>query len=77
MDGNRMLQQVTAIFTTVMVLFYLGMGIYLLFYYNLTPIEKPLRVILGSALIFYGLYRGFRAYVRIIEVFFKKDKNED
>jgi len=77
MNENRMMQQVTTVFSIFMVLFYLGVGIYLLFFFNLSTIDKPVRVILGSTFIFYGLYRAFRAYVKIVELFFTKDKDEE
>jgi len=73
MNGNRMLQQITAIFSTFMVFFYLGVGIYLIFYANLIYLDKALRVIMGSTFLFYGSYRAFRSYIKIIEVFFTKD----
>jgi len=77
MNGNRMLQQITAIFSTFMVFFYLGVGIYLIFYANFIYLDKALRVIMGSTFLFYGSYRAFRAYVKIIEAFFTKDDDED
>ena len=77
MNENRMLQQVTAIFTSFMVLFYLGAGIYLIFYFEMSSLDKAMRVILGSTFIFYGLYRAYRAYVKIVEVFFTRDKEEE
>jgi len=77
MNENRMLQQVTAIFTSFMVLFYLGAGIYLIFFFTNSTLDKALRVLLGSTFLFYGLYRAYRAYVKIVEVFFTKDKNND
>jgi hypothetical protein len=77
MDGNRLMQQVIAIFSVFMVFFYLGVGGFLVFVFNLSYIDKPVRVIVGSAFIFYGLYRAFRTYVKIVEVFFTKDKDEE
>jgi hypothetical protein len=77
MDGNRIIQQVTAIFSIFMVLFYLGVGIYLVFFANLIYVDKALRVIMGSTMIFYGSYRAYRTYVKIVEVFFTDDKNEE
>ena len=77
MDGNRLMQQVTAIFSTFMVIFYLGVGLLLIFYPNLSYVDKALRVIIGSTFIFYGLYRAYRAYVKIVEVFFTKDKDDE
>jgi hypothetical protein len=77
MDGNRLMQQVTAIFSTFMVFFYLGAGLVLIFYSNLSYLDKAVRVIIGSTFIFYGLYRAYRAYVKIVEVFFTKDKDDE
>jgi hypothetical protein len=77
MNGNRIVEQVTAIFTTFMVLVYLGAGIFLLFYSDMSYLDKAIRVIMGSTFIFYGLYRAYRAYVKIVEVFFTDDPEEE
>jgi len=77
MDGNRLMQQVTAIFSAFMVIFYLGVGWYIAFYFNLSYLDKAVRVIMGSTFIFYGLYRAYRAYIKIVEVFFTKDKDDE
>jgi hypothetical protein len=58
-----------------MVFFYLGVGTFLIFYAGLSYLDKAVRVIMGSTFIFYGLYRAYRAYVKIVEVFFTKDDN--
>jgi hypothetical protein len=77
MNGNRLMGQVTAIFSAFMVLFYLGVGWYIAFYFDMSYLDKPVRVIMGSAFIFYGLYRAFRTYVKIVEVFFTKDEDDE
>jgi hypothetical protein len=77
MDGNRLMQQVTTIFSTFMVFFYIGVGCYLIFYTNFSYLDKSVRVIIGSSFIFYGLYRAYRAYVKIVEVFFTKEDDEE
>ncbi len=77
MNGNRLTQQVTAIFSIFMVLVYLGFGWYFIFYSDLSYLDKPVRVIMGSTFIFYGLYRAYRTYVKIVEVFFKKDGDNE
>jgi Na+/phosphate symporter len=77
MDGNRLMQQVVAIFSIFMVLFYLGVGYYFVFLSNLSYLDKAVRVIMGSAFIFYGLYRAYTTYVKIVEVFFTKDKDNE
>jgi Na+/phosphate symporter len=77
MNGDRLMQQVTAIFSTFMVFFYIGIGCYFLFYFDNTYLNKAVRVIMGSTFIFYGLYRAYRAYVKIVEVFFTKDDDDE
>ena len=41
MNGNKLMQQVTAIFSIFMVFFYLGVGIYFVFYSRLSYLDKP------------------------------------
>ncbi len=77
MNGDRIMQQVTAIFSIFMVLFYLGVGGYLIFYTNFSYLDKAVRVIIGSSFIFYGLYRAYRAYIKIVEVFFTENNDND
>jgi len=77
MNGNRLMQQVMAIFSVFMVVFYLGVGYYFIFLSNLSYLDKPVRVIMGSTLMFYGLYRAYRAYVKIVEVFFTKEEDDE
>jgi len=77
MKENKVMQQVTTIFSIFMVVFYLGIGSYFLFYSNLSYLDKSIRVIIGSTFIFYGSYRAYRAYVKIVELFFTKDKEDE
>ena len=77
MNENKLMQQVTAIFSIFMVFFYLGVGSYFVFYSDLSYLDKPVRVIMGTSFIFYGLYRAYRAYVKIIEAFFTKGKDHE
>ena len=76
MSENRIMQQVTTIFSVFMVFFYIGVGIFLIFYMERTIVDKPVRVILGSTFLLYGFFRAFRAYMNIVEVFFKKDDKD-
>jgi hypothetical protein len=76
MDENRLMQQVLAIFSIFMVFFYLGVGTYLIFFLRLGTFDKALTIIMGSTFIFYGLYRAFRTYNKIVEVFFTKGKDD-
>lgn len=75
MDGNKLMQQMTAVFSVFMVLFYLGIGIYLVFYMNFSTLQRPVLIIMGSTFIFYGIYRAIRAFVKIKEAFFSNDDN--
>jgi hypothetical protein len=77
MNENRMLQLVTAIFSVFMVFFYIGVGCYFIFYSERSYLDKPVRVIMGSSFLFYGVYRAYRAYVKIVEAFFTRDKDEE
>lgn len=76
MSGNRLMQQVVAIFSSFMVFFYFGVGIYLIFYFDGSTLDKSIRVIMGSTFIFYGIFRAFRAYVKIVEVFFTDEEKD-
>ncbi len=77
MSENKIMQQFTAIFSIFMVLFYLGAGIYFLFFTRFSILDKSIWVIMGSVFIFYGIYRAYRAYVQINEAFFKKNKDDE
>jgi len=72
-----MMDQVTTIFGIFMVFFYLGIGIYLIFFFNYTTMDKALRVIMGSVFIFYGLYRATRTYIKLKELFFNHPDADD
>jgi len=73
MNENKLLQQMTAIFSVFMVFFYLGVGFYMLFFLKFSTVQRPVLVIMGSTFIFYGVYRSYRAFVKIREVFFTND----
>jgi hypothetical protein len=77
MNENRLMQQVTAIFSIFMVFFYLGVGCYFVFFSDRSFLDKSVRVIMGSTFIFYGVYRAYRAYVKIVEAFFSRDKDKE
>lgn len=77
MNENRMLQQVTAVFSTFMVFIYLGLGIFLIFFTDFSTLDKALRVIMGSTVIFYACYRAYRAYVKIVDAFFRNKSDSE
>lgn len=72
-----MMEQVSAIFGVFMVFFYLGVGVYLAFFFNFTTMDKSLRVIMGSVFIFYGVYRAFRTFAKISELFFSNQNRDE
>lgn len=77
MKTDKLLKQMGAIFGIFMVFFYLGVGIYLIFFFSMTTLDKPVLVILGSTFILYGIYRAYRSYTKIVEAFFSKDAGEE
>jgi len=77
MSGNKIMEQVGAIFSIFMVMFYLGIGVYFAFYFDNTYIDKPVRVILGVSFIIYGAYRAFRTFVKLKELFFREKGDDD
>ncbi len=77
MKENKIMQQISAIFSLFMVFFYLGVGIFFIFYSNLSTLDKAVRNIMGFTMIFYGLYRAFRTYNQIVEVFFTHNKDKE
>ena len=76
MNENKIMQQITAIFSVFMVFFYIGVGFFLIIYFDNSVLDKPIRVIIGSTFIFYGTYRAFKAYVQIRKLFLPTDKDD-
>ena len=69
-----MLSRVLRYFEVIMVLGYVGFGIFVLFFsekvFALIPIQ---RIVLGVVLVVYGIYRSFKAYKKN----FNKEDNEE
>lgn len=79
---GRLYDKVMTIFGTIMVFFYLGLGLFMIFSPMLDqggsfPMDKALRIVFGSPLILYGIYRAFASYEKIKESFFSDDENEE
>jgi hypothetical protein len=64
-------------FGIFMVMFYLGAGIALLFFLKMFNIDRPLRVIIGSTFLLYGIYRITVTYKQIRQAFFTKENEEE
>jgi hypothetical protein len=77
MNENRIMQQISAIFSVFMVFFYIGVGCFLIFFLKESLVDKAVRVIMGSTFFFYGLYRAFRAYAQIRSLFFSKNEDKE
>jgi len=77
MNSNRMLQQFYAMFGIFMVMFYLGVGIALLFFLKMFNIDQALRVIIGSTFLLLGIYRITVTYRQIKQFFFTKENEEE
>jgi hypothetical protein len=79
MNDNKIMKQMTAIFSLFMVFFYLGVGIFLLFFFDSerSMLGKPVFTIFGVFCIFYGLYRAYTTYVSIVKLFFRHQDEDD
>lgn len=77
MNESTLMKQVNAIFSTFMVAFYLGIGIFFIWFSDSTMIDKAVKGILGATFMFYGVYRAFRAWEKIKEAFFTKNEDKD
>lgn len=77
MDSNIVVKQMQAIMRFLMSLFYVGAGIFLLFFADNFQIDKALRNIIGGAFLFYGVYRIYTSFVTLFKLFFRKDEDED
>jgi hypothetical protein len=64
-------------FGIFMVMFYLGVGIFLLFFAKMFIIDRALKVIIGSTFLLYGIYRITVTYKQMTEAFFTKDDEEE
>jgi cytochrome c biogenesis protein CcdA len=73
MNTRNMYDRVMTIFGGLMVFFYIGLGLFLIFSDLFDNYNKVMRVIFGSTLIFYGIARAFRTYEKVKEHFFSND----
>jgi len=78
MNNNKILQQFHAMFGVFMVAFYIGIGLFMLFYAKkFFVIDKAMRVIMGSTFLFFGVYRIFVSIQQIRDAFFSTNKDEE
>ncbi len=76
MNNNRISRQFHAVFGIFMVFFYLGIGVFLIFFSDMFTINKALLRIIGGSFLLMGLYRIYSTYRKITEAF-SKEKDED
>jgi hypothetical protein len=77
-EGNNMMQNFHILFSIFMAIFYLGSGIFFLFFADMFNIDRAIRGIIGSTFLLYGLYRVYTVYRMISDTFFSKnDRNEN
>ena len=76
MNSQRMMDQVTAVFGIFMTAFYIGVGIYMAFYAKLN-IDVAIKNLVAYPFMLFGIYRGFRTYQKIRDLFFKKSDDEN
>jgi hypothetical protein len=76
MNDNKLMEKISAIFSIFMVLFYLGAGIYLIFFFKST-LNSAIIGLFGAALILYGIFRAYTSYVNIIRLFFRNDISDE
>jgi hypothetical protein len=77
MNERRLMDQIGVIFGAFMTIFYIAVGLYLAFFSNLYWMDKFLLKLVGITFTLYGVYRAFRTYQKIMEVFFSGNKDEE
>lgn len=76
MSMNNWYSQFMIMFGVIMTLFYVGVGLYFIFSTNLAHIDSFIRYLVGGVFIFYGIYRAFRVFEKVKEVFFTNNEKE-
>ncbi|HCT30719.1 MAG TPA: hypothetical protein DIW31_08265 [Bacteroidales bacterium] len=74
---NNWYGQFMIMFGGIMTLFYIGVGLYFILSPNLIHIDSFIRYLLGGVFIFYGIYRAFRVFEKIKEVFSSNNEQND
>ena len=77
MNDNRIIRQMSSVLSVFMVIFYLGAGSFLVFFFKQSYIDEAARMIIGIAFMVYGVFRAFRTYFQIKEAFNSKEIDYD
>jgi len=75
MDNNKISQQIHAVFGLLMVFFYLGSGIFFLFFASGFNIDKAISGILGVVFTLYGVFRIYMTWKQFKTAFLDKENN--
>jgi hypothetical protein len=79
MNESRLMKQILALFGVLMTIFYIGFGLYFALFNNLFFLDNNnknfqfLIRLFGFTIALYGIYRGYRTYLKISEAFFSKN----
>ncbi len=73
MSMNNWYGQFMIMFGAIMTLFYIGVGLYFILSPDLIHIESFIRYLVGGIFVLYGIYRAFKVYEKVKEVFFTKN----
>lgn len=77
MNSNRIMQQFHAIFGIFFVLFYIGTAVFLFFFSDMFSIDPALRMIVGVSFLLYGIYRAFKSYSDLKNLFKPREDDEE
>lgn len=77
MNDRRIMDQIGVIFGAFMTIFYISVGLYLAFFSNFYWMDKFLLRLVGITFALYGVYRAFRTYHKIVELFFSGNKDDE
>jgi len=77
MEENRMLHQMQAVIRFFMALFYLGAGIFMIFFTENFQINSALLQLVGGIFLLYGIYRIYKSVTSIYRLFFSRDTDQE
>jgi len=77
MEENRMLQQMQAVIRFFMALFYVGAGIFMLFFADNFQINSALLQLVGGIFLLYGIYRIYKSVTSIYRLFFSRNTDQE
>ena len=77
MNDNKILRQISSMFSIFMVIFYIGFGTFSIFFFDQSLIDRATRVIIGTAFIIYGVFRAFKTFFQVKELFFNTEIDDE